>query len=206
MKAAKRVKPAKLRIIGGSMRGRTVTYHGEQFTRPMKDNIRENLFNILGKDVLKGAIAFDLFSGTGALAFESISRGASSAVLVEQNRLAMKEIRKTAESLDIDKKLQLITSDTFHVAQSLLGQPQQDTPWVVFLCPPYAFWNDRLSDMNQIIRSGLTHAPPGSVIVTETDFSFDVEGLPPGPWDFRTYGKITLGFIEPANRCGMVLT
>jgi len=39
------VKPTKLRVIGGDMRGRIIHYHGEEFTRPMKDNIRENLFN-----------------------------------------------------------------------------------------------------------------------------------------------------------------
>ncbi|KAA1259260.1 Ribosomal RNA small subunit methyltransferase D [Rubripirellula obstinata] len=204
MKSTKHIKPAKLRIIGGTMRGRTVTYHGEEFTRPMKDNIRENLFNILGR-AIKGAIAFDLFSGTGALGFESISRGASSAVLVEQNRMAGRQITKTAESLEIQSKIKLIHSDTFRVAETLLGPPAQDTPWVVFLCPPYVLWEEELDRLNQIIRAGLSNAPPGSVIMAETEKSFDTDRLPAGPWDFRSYGKTTLGFIEPANRCGLVL-
>jgi 16S rRNA (guanine966-N2)-methyltransferase len=204
MKSTKRNQTAKLRIIGGTMRGRTVTYHGEQFTRPMKDNIRENLFNILGR-AIKGAIAFDLFAGTGALGFESISRGASSAVLIEQNRMAGKQIAKTAEDLGIEAKVKLVMSDTFRVAETLLGPPAQDTPWVVFLCPPYALWEEELEKLNQIIRAGLSNAPPGSVIMAETEKSFNTDRLPMGPWDFRSYGKTTLGFIEPANRCGLVL-
>ena len=66
------------------MGGRTVRYHGADFTRPMKDNIRENLFNILGQ-AAKGAIAIDLFAGTGALGLEALSRGATRAIIVEQN-------------------------------------------------------------------------------------------------------------------------
>ncbi len=196
-------KPAKLRIIGGHMRGRTVTYHGADFTRPMKDNIRENLFNILGKPI-KGTRVFDLFAGTGALGFESLSRGASSAVLVEQNHLAAKQIRKTAESLDVDSQIELIVSDTFRVAQTLLKTPTQDTAWVVYLCPPYALWTERFEDLHRIIMTTLQNGPPGSVLVTETERSFDLVGFPEGPWDFRSYGKTTLGFIQPANHCGMV--
>lgn len=204
MKTNKHTKPAKLRIIGGDMGGRTVTYHGEEFTRPMKDNIRENLFNILGR-AIKGAIAFDLFAGTGALGFESISRGASSVVMIEQNRMAGKQISKTAESLGVESKIKLITTDTFRVAESLLAPPAQDTPWVVFLSPPYVLWEEELEKLNGIIRAGLSNAPPGSVIMAETEKAFDTDRLPPGPWDFRSYGKTTLGFIEPANRCGLVL-
>ena len=170
----------------------------------MKDNIRENLFNILGR-AIKGAIAYDLFAGTGALGFESISRGASSTVMVEQNRMAGLQITKTAESLEIQSKVKLITSDTFRVAENLLRAPSQDTPWVVYICPPYILWEEELERLNQIIRAGITNAPPGSVIMAEIEKSFDADRLPPGPWDFRTYGKTTLGFIEPANRCGLVL-
>lgn len=197
-------KPAKLRIIGGEMRGRTVIYHGADFTRPMKDNIRENLFNILGRAV-RGAICFDLFAGTGALAFESLSRGATSAVMVEQNRRAVGSIRQTAASIGVEPRIKLLAGDTFHIASQLLGPPQQDTPWIVFLCPPYALWHESLDELNAIIRTTLINAPPGSVLMVETEKTFDTDRLPAGQWDFRRYGGTTLGFIEPAAVCGMRL-
>ena len=200
-KPSKLVKPLKLRIIGGTMRGRTVTYHGADFTRPMKDNIRENLFNILGK-AIKSSTVFDLFAGTGALAFESLSRGASSAILVEQNRQAVREIEKTAETLGVDDKTQVIASDTFRVAPTMLGVPAQDTPWIVFLCPPYILWTEAFDPLMTILHTSIANAPPGSVIVTETEKTFDHDRFPVGDWDYRTYGKTTLGFIEPANKCG----
>ncbi len=199
---AKPSKPTKLRVIGGDMRGRIIHYHGEEFTRPMKDNIRENLFNILGKAV-KGAICFDMFAGTGAMGFESLSRGAVSAVLVEQNRQAVKFINKTADTLDIQSRLRVVTGDSFRLAGNLLEPPRDDTPWIVFLCPPYILWEESLEQLNHIIQLTLDNAPPGSVLVAETEKKFDATKLPPGEWDFREYGGTRLAFIEPAMKCGL---
>lgn len=200
--ARKKAQIAKLRIIGGQMRGRTIQYHGAEFTRPMKDNIRENLFNILGPAV-RNTICYDLFSGTGALAFESISRGASKAVAVEQSRHAVGFIRKTAEQLDISDRFQVLQGNAFRLSSELLGPPDQDTPWIVFLSPPYALWNESLPQLITIINSVLQHGPPGSVLVAETDKQFDTANLPPGDWDIRQYGGTRLAFIEPVMRCGL---
>ena len=200
----KSTKPIKLRIIGGDMRGRTIHYHGEEFTRPMKDNIRENLFNILGR-AIRGSICFDLFAGTGALGFESLSRGASSVVMVEQNRQAIRYIQRTADSLDVGSRVRVITGDTFRLAGQLLSAPSEDTPWIVFVSPPYALWQESLEQLNRIIQTTLDNAPPGSVLMAETEKSFDAKLLPAGDWDLREYGGTRLAFIEPAMRCGMNL-
>ncbi len=199
-----KVRALSLRIIGGSMRGRTVHYHGAAFTRPMKDSVRESLFNIVGIGV-KGAICFDLFAGTGALAFESISRGAASAVAVEQSRTAARHIRETAESLQVIDRLTIHTGDAFRWAKRLLAPPETDTPWVVMLAPPYIMWTDNLDDLNRMILMTLENAPPGSMLVAETDKFFDAAKLPPGDWDIRRYGNTQLAIIEAANRCGMSL-
>lgn len=197
----------KLRIIGGDMGGRTVTYHGEEFTRPMRDSVRENLFNIVGLG-LRGAVAFDLFAGTAVLAFESISRGAIRAVAVEPVRQAVDQIRKTVEHLGVEDKFTLIQGDAFAVADRLLTcREGDDTPWVVFLSPPYRFWTDPelYPKLAAIIRRVQSHAPPGSILAAETDHTFDAELLPPGDWDIRAYGITRLAFIEPGNHCGLNL-
>lgn len=179
-------------------------YHGELFTRPMKDNIRENVFNILNH-ACKGAVCYDLFAGTGALGFEAISRGATSSVLVEQNRRAVVYIEQTAQSLGLEDSVRILTADTFRVASEMLGPPTDDTPWIVFLCPPYALWDECLDELSAIIRQVQLNAPPGSVLMVETEKSFDQDRLPAGDWDRRTYGGTTLGFLEPAQVCGMNL-
>lgn len=204
MKSKQKQHGIKLRIIGGDMRGRTVNYHGAEFTRPMKDNIRENLFNIIGPRI-RGAKCFDLFAGTGALALEAISRGAKSAVMVEQNRKACKWITDTAETLGVSDKTEVVVGDAFRVSGQLLSPPDDETPWCVFLCPPYALWTESLSELNRIIAQALENGPPGSILVAETEKSFDPEQLTPGNWDIRSYGGTQLAFIEPGNICGMTL-
>lgn len=198
----KKAKPANLRIIGGDMRGRNVRYHGADFTRPMKDNIRENLFNILGK-APKGTVSYDLFAGTAALAFESLSRGSNRAVIIEQSKRAVDFIRRTAEELQIESRVEILTGDTFKLVSHVLGPPEDDTPWIVFLCPPYILWHEALSQMNEIVSRVLQHAPPGSVLVCETDKAFDVANLPATEWDHRQYGNVRLSFAEPAMVCGL---
>ena len=192
----------KLRVIGGDMRGRPIVYHGEDFTRPMKDNIRENLFNILGR-ACRGAVALDMFGGTGALAFESLSRGATRAVTIERSRHANRFIRQTAENLGVVDRLQILSGDAFQLGSRLLLPPEDDTPWIVFLCPPYVFWEDSIVELSRLINLTLANAPPGSVLVAETEKRFETDRLPPGPWDFRVYGGTRLAFIEPAMRCGL---
>ncbi|TWT83017.1 Ribosomal RNA small subunit methyltransferase D [Planctomycetes bacterium CA13] len=207
-KSREKAKPTKLRVIGGDMRGRPIVYHGEEFTRPMKDNIRENLFNILGRAV-RGAICFDMFAGTGALAIESISRGASNAIAIEQSNRAARYIRQTTESLDIESKVKILVGDAFRWAEIVLAPPEDPddpmigVPWIVYLCPPYILWEEELDKLNQIIERVLRFAPPGSVLVAEAEKKFDIEQLPKGNWDVRVYGGTQLAFIEPAMTCGL---
>jgi len=201
----KKLKPSKLRIIGGSMRGRGVTYHGAEFTRPMRDSVRENLFNILGK-APRGAVAIDLFAGTGVLALEAISRGAVRAIAVEPARRAIVQIRETSQQLDVGDRLKLISGDAFVLADKLLrpASDGDDTPWIVFLSPPYRMWHDELDfdRLCRIIQLVKQRAPLGSVLVIETDDRFDPRSLPAGDWDVRTYGSTRLCFLEPATVCG----
>lgn len=197
-----KVKPSSLRIIGGDFRGRLVHYHGDPYTRPMKDSVRESLFNIVGR-ACRGAICFDLFAGTGALALEAISRGAVAAVAVEQSRQAAWHIKQTATQLGLSNRLSVHTGDAFRWANRLLGPPESDTPWIVLLSPPYVMWEESLEALNAMIRMTMENAPPGSLLVAETDKRFDVAKLPAGEWDVRRYGGTQLAIIECAQCCGL---
>ena len=189
------------------MRGRTVVYHGAEFTRPMKDSVRESLFNIIGPRI-KGSAVIDLFAGTGAVAFESLSRGATTAVAIEKNRRAYGFLESTAETLGVTPKIKILFGDAFRLGAGLLGPvspdaPLDDTPRILFLCPPYAMWDGASEQLHGLIRLAMDHSPPGSMIVAETDKHDDESGLPPGDWDHRVYGGTRLSFIEPPMQCGL---
>lgn len=122
---------SRLRIIGGAWRGRTLTFHDAEGLRPTGDRIRETLFNWLN-GYTPDAHVLDLFAGSGALAFEALSRGAASATLVERNA-------KTARNLR--ENLQKLTCQRANVEQmdalQLLAQPAPQSYDLVFLDPPF---------------------------------------------------------------------
>ncbi|MEO8316418.1 MAG: RsmD family RNA methyltransferase, partial [Pseudomonadota bacterium] len=76
-----------LRVVGGSLRGRKWTFPDVPGLRPTPDRVRETLFNWLNPHIA-GMRVLDLFAGSGALAFEALSRGAAAATLVESDRAA----------------------------------------------------------------------------------------------------------------------
>lgn len=193
-----------LRIIGGDLGGRIVRYNGDRNTRPMKDSVRENLFNVLGKGAVSGAVAWDVFAGTGILAMESLSRGALRAVCIEWNRPMALTIQQAAEKLQITDRLRTLTGDAFRLLPQCMQRESEPNPWIVFFCPPYVFWDDpqRSKQLFDLIRWVADHSPAGSVLVTETDAHWDMAQLPLNPWDVRRYGATQLGFYEPVPSCG----
>jgi 16S rRNA (guanine966-N2)-methyltransferase len=110
-------------------------------TRPTSDRVREALFSMLVSDGLiggsgdeeNGPRVLDLYAGTGALAFEALSRGASSAVLVEHAREAVAVIRKNARALGVGGEFVLFDTKVDRALLKIEG------PFgIVFLDPPYA--------------------------------------------------------------------
>ncbi len=88
-----------LRIIGGRWRSRRIQFIDSPKIRPTPDRVRETLFNWLINDIDE-AVCLDLFSGSGALGFEAVSRGASEAVLVEEDARIAGMLSEQKEQLD----------------------------------------------------------------------------------------------------------
>ena len=125
-----------MRITGGRWRSRALDAPRGMATRPTSDRVREALFSMLVSDGLigdDGPRVLDLYAGTGALAFEALSRGASAAVLVEHAREAVAAIRKNARALGVGSELVLFDTKVERALLKIEG------PFgIVFLDPPYA--------------------------------------------------------------------
>ena len=132
-----------LRIIGGSLRGSKILYPGEPGTRPMKDRVREAVFNLVGEAV-KATIAIDLFAGTGAMALEALSRGANFAVAIEKHFRMADTIKKNAQALSVANRISVHAGDAFIWSQMLADETIAawgDGAWTIFCCPPYALYD-----------------------------------------------------------------
>jgi 16S rRNA (guanine966-N2)-methyltransferase len=208
---------AGIRIIGGTLRHRLLEYSGDIRTRPMKDRVREAVFNLIGH-AAAGTRAIDLFAGTGALGLEAISRGALSATLIERHYPTSQLIKKNAESLGVLDKCEVIFGDAFLWArkQSSTPPPQltrsssqisnfkfqisdsvSAAPWLVFCSPPYEFYISRQQEMLDLVTTLWSSAPVKSMFLVEADERFDFSTLPePEIWDVRKYFPAWVGLAE----------
>ncbi|TXG76226.1 hypothetical protein E6P97_03875 [Patescibacteria group bacterium] len=142
-----------MRIITGMLKGRDFTSPGSQKTHPMGDRQKAAVFNILGD--LTGLTVFDAYGGTGALAFESVSRGAASAFIIELDKNAYRAIAENIEKLDIDEHVQAIQGNC--IGWSKRNPDVQFD--IVFADPPYDAV--LLRDIEQLG----THVRPGGMLV-----------------------------------------
>ena len=121
-----------LRIIGGEWKRRQLPFASIEGLRPTPDRVRETLFNWLMWDI-QNASVLDLCAGSGALAFEALSRGAQQVVMIEPNTTQAKFLKDNLEVLKASKQHAKIKVSTAQQAIPSLKE-QFD---LIFLDPPY---------------------------------------------------------------------
>ena len=128
--------PTMIRVITGSARGRRLAAPRGTRTRPTSGKVREALFDILGSQVT-GTVFLDLFSGTGAVGIEAVSRGAARAVLVERDPEALRAIRANAQLSGLASRIEIQPIDVDRCLKILASR---GTPTDIIFCdPPYAY-------------------------------------------------------------------
>jgi 16S rRNA (guanine966-N2)-methyltransferase len=171
-----------MRIVGGSKRGREISAVAGEATRPTADRVRQSLFDRLGQRC-DGLAVLDLYSGTGALALEALSRGAARAVLVEQARAAAKVIAANAAKLGL--AITLVQDDAARALGQLAAKGERFE--LIFSDPPYALRAAQRT-LDEIARLGLL--APGGRLVLEHGKE-EPPPLAPEGWllDSRSYGE-----------------
>ena len=132
-----------LRIIGGQWRGRKLKFAKVDAIRPTPDRVRETLFNWIAP-VIRGATCLDLFTGSGALGFEALSRGAASVVMCDTNKKIITTLKEHADLLKTDKG-RFLQTDAIQFLNS--NSEKFD---LIFLDPPFA--SDLLEKCFKIIE------------------------------------------------------
>jgi RNA methyltransferase, RsmD family len=121
-----------MRVIAGTRRSLPLKSIEGMDTRPTADRYKETLFNVLQDDI-PGSRFLDLFSGSGAIGIEALSRGAKHAVLVENGREALKCIKENVHFTKFEDEADILRSDAVGYVRSL---PKIDFD-VIFIDPPY---------------------------------------------------------------------
>jgi len=120
-----------VRIISGKYGGRKLVPFEASHIRPTTDRVKESLFNKIQFSI-QGAFVLDLFSGTGNLAIEALSRGARQVIAVESHPRSVRIINKNKEKLAIGEELKVLKSDVFEFLEK-----NQTRFQIVFIDPPF---------------------------------------------------------------------
>jgi len=185
------------RVIAGSARGRRLAVPPGAHTRPTSDRAREGLFSTLEslRGSLAGARVLDLYSGSGAVGLESLSRGAAQALLVEADQAAVKTILANVRTLSLPGA----EVRSGQVEKIVTGAAPSRPFDVLFLDPPYALGDDEVREILITLAAGGWLAD-GALATVERGTRGGEFGWPEGfsALRERRYGEATLWYGRAA--------
>lgn len=178
-----------MRIISGKHKHRIFQIPKSFNARPTTDFAKENLFNILNNNLdFEDIVALDLFSGTGSISFELLSRGAKRVLAIEQRREHASFIKDVARKLKEEDKIKVLTGDVF----SFLSKKRDDGMFnFVFADPPYKLTN--IPEIPELIfSSGILDDDATVIIEHPEQYSFSENKF---FTDHRVYGSVNFSFF-----------
>ena len=181
-----------MRVISGKCRGTHLLAPEGMETRPTTDRIKETLFNMIAFDIPECEF-LDLFSGSGGIGIESLSRGAKHAVFVDQGDKALACIRANLEKTRLTKEAEVMNMNVLDAVKTL-GRRQAKFD-IIFMDPPYALEGiDHI--IETIVEQELLHEE--GYIILERSSTNSIVKLPHNLvlWKEKKYKTTTLSFIK----------
>ncbi len=176
-----------MRIIAGSYKGRVLHVPNNLPVRPTTDMAKEALFNIFRNLFeFEGKTVLDLFSGTGAVSFEFVSRGCEQVWAVDKNRNCTEWIKKAAKQFEMNN-LYVQQAESFKFIKRSLRSFD-----IIFADPPYAM--DEIENLPDVVFNSTILKPEGWFVV-EHSRRLDFSGHPHF-FDHRKYGKVNFTFFQ----------
>jgi len=161
--------------------------------------VREAFFSILGNAV-PGRVFADLFSGTGVVGLEALSRGATQTLFVERDFRQAQDIEKHIKSFEVGRKAKLFRTDVYRWASAWMPTKE---PVNVFLSPPFADLDGRSQDLLDALAALQERVAEDSVIVLQGERGAAIEKAPEmAGWECRKYGRNTLMLWQKGAEAG----
>lgn len=181
-----------MRVIAGKYKGRVLQSAGDG-TRPTLDRTKETLFNILQMRITN-AVVLDLFAGSGQIAIECLSRGASRVILCDNDRIAQQAIKVNFQKIGATPELYSCNY------KSCLANISQGTLDIIFVDPPYAsgYYQDVLeavSKMQLLTPNGIVVCEHGMDVMLPDDVG-DLQA-----YDQRKIGSVKFTFYKRRELC-----
>ena len=181
-----------MRIISGKARGTKLYTLDGTATRPTLDRVKESLFNIIQNDI-EDSTVLDLFSGSGAIGLEFLSRGAKRAVLCDNSKDAIKIIKQNVQKTHFEEKVEVYNMEFTKLVERLQNQKFD----IIYIDPPYATDFIKIS-IEKIIEYKLVNENTKIIVETddETRILNQIEKMDVEITDKRKYGRATIIFLK----------
>ena len=185
-----------MRVISGSAKGIQLASVPGKSTRPITDQVKEALFNILGPEI-EGAIMLDLFGGTGAVGIEALSRGAEHVDFIEINYRALKVIQQNLKITNLSEYATIQKKDAF----VYLREDPQKSYDLIYIAPPqyHNLWDKAM----QILDENPDLVNPWGMVIVQIhpkEYNENNAYTKFKVFDQREYGDTLLVFYELAQR------
>lgn len=180
-----------MKIIAGEAKGRVIKSRKGTETRPTLANVKESLFSII-HPYINGCYFLDLFSGTGSIGLEALSRGAKRAVMIEKDPEALKIIIENINNLGFENRCRAYKNDAIRAIE-ILGRKKEKFD-IIFMDPPYK--DELCREVLKAIKKADILEINGLIICEHhifEDLTEDIEGFEFR--DRRIYGKKAMAFF-----------
>ena len=180
-----------MRVIAGVARSMPLKTPEGLDTRPTTDRIKETLFNMLQNDV-PGAVFVDLFSGSGAIGIEALSRGAERCVFIDNSQRSIRAVNENLRSTGFTRNSEVVSRDSYDYIKHT-----SKTFDIIILDPPYGY-----SHISNILPFAAKKLNDGGIIICEYEKEAPTPETPDGLELKKTYkyGKICVTiFRKPAE-------
>tara|TARA_Y100000816_G_C26039684_1_gene544481 strand:+ start:299 stop:856 length:558 start_codon:yes stop_codon:yes gene_type:complete len=161
-----------MRVISGIFKGKSISFLKSKITRPLKDSVKENIFNIINhsnllKIKLDNASILDLYSGTGSFGIECISRGAKKVTFVEKDNQAIEILNKNLTTFSIEEKALMINDKN----ENYLNINKKEKFDIIFLDPPFA--ENKFINEIKLIKKNKIYSKNHLIIIHRESKSYD---------------------------------
>ncbi len=172
-----------MRIITGKARGTNLFSLEGETTRPTSDRVKEAVFSMLQFEI-EGRTVLDLFGGSGQLALEALSRGATNAVISDSAKGAVEIIKKNAEKTHLATDCTVLLADWKDALRRMNGKRFD----IVFLDPPY-----KLGIIPEVLNALYPYLKPTSVVVCES--GNDISDKLDGRYEIKKLAKYGVAYV-----------
>ena len=165
-----------MRVIAGTAKRLQLKTPQGSHTRPTTDRIKETLFNMISTE-LSGCIFLDLFSGSGAIGIEALSRGAKKAVFIENNKEALKCLKENLEHTQVYSRAQVIPRDVLIGLEILESNSEKSAEEglvfdFIFIDPPYDSGLEK-KVLEVLSKSSIINSESTIIVEAGSDTNFD---------------------------------